>query len=110
MHLRPSILLVLICVVGCSARTGPKGFASDDSAEKIPAIKRAGEQRDTRAVPLIIKELANDDPAVRFYAIEALERITGQTLGYHYYDSEESRAAAVGRWEKWLAEHPPKAR
>jgi HEAT repeat protein len=102
MHPNLSILLTLALLTGCSARSGPRGLASDDSAEKIPAIKRAGEQRDGRTIPLLIKELNNDDPAVRFYAIEALERITGQTLDYHYYDSEASRAAAVGRWEKWL--------
>jgi hypothetical protein len=92
-------------VCGCSGRTGPRGLASEDSAEKIPAIKQAGDRRDKRVVPQLVKELSNDDPAVRFYAIEALERITGQTLDYRYFDDYEKRQPAIVRWQNWLKTH-----
>jgi len=48
MALRFAIILGLLAMpsAGCIARTGPRGLASDDSAEKIPALKRAGETRD----------------------------------------------------------------
>lgn len=101
------LVAILVCLLacGCSGRTGPRGLASEDSAEKIPAIKLAGERKDKQALPGLVKELSNDDPAVRLYAIEALKRITGQTLGYRFYDDDEARKPAVQRWKNWLKEH-----
>ena len=46
----------------------------------------------------------NNIPAIRFYAIESLYRITGKTFDYHYYDDENERRPAVKRWQKWMAE------
>jgi hypothetical protein len=107
MDVRFAIFLTLLTAFcGCSARTGPRGLASDDSAEKIPALKAAGEQRDAALVPRIIPELANDDPAVRFYAIEALRRITGETFGYRFYDSPDQQKEAIARWQDWARQHP----
>ena len=103
-------LIALVAFCGCSARTGPKGLASEDSAEKIPALKAAGEQRDAKLVPRIVPELANDDPAVRFYAIEALRRITGETLGYRFYDPVEDQKEAITRWQDWIKQHPTQSK
>jgi len=59
--------------------------------------------------PQIVKELSNDDPAVRFYAIQALERISGgETYDYRFYDSPEDQQPAIDRWKQWLAEHKQK--
>jgi hypothetical protein len=41
---------------------------------------------------------------MRFYAIGSLEKMTGQTLGYVYYQDAEARRSAVERWRKWLKE------
>lgn len=84
---------------GCAARTA--SLSSPDPAEKIPAIKQSGETRQGDAVAQLIKDLESDDPAVRMYAASALERITGRTLGYRYYEGEAKRAAAVARWQAW---------
>ena len=111
MVLRFAVILGLLAMLsaGCIARTGPRGLASDDSAEKIPALKRAGETRDAALAPQIVKELSNDDPAVRFYAIGALERISGgETYDYRFYDSPEDQQPAIDRWKQWLAEHKQK--
>jgi hypothetical protein len=54
------------------------------------------------AAPQMVSDLDSDDPAVRFYAIEGLERLTGQTMGYVYYEDREARRPAVMKWRKWL--------
>jgi hypothetical protein len=50
--------------------------------------------------------LDDEDSAIRFAAISALKRMTGQDLGYRYYDGEYDRRAAVERWRQWLKDHP----
>jgi len=74
-----------------------------DPTAKIPAIKASVQTNDTAVVRQLIKDLESDDPAVRFYAIGGLQRLTGQTFGYQYYADEQNRAAAVQRWKAWLA-------
>jgi hypothetical protein len=92
----------IILLAGCQGE-GPKvGLKSDDPAGRMIAMKQAGQRRDAKAVPALVEGLSSDDPAERFYASEALERITGQTLGYHYYDSESAREQAVQNWKQWL--------
>jgi hypothetical protein len=86
--------------VGCIGRESPS-LKSNDPTRKIPAIKQAVEQHDDSAVPELIKALSSEDPAIRFYAIQGLERMTGQTLGYRFYDSDHERAQAVRRWKRW---------
>jgi hypothetical protein len=72
---------------------------------KIPAIRKVVDQHDARALPVLVNDLASDDPAVRFYAIEALQRLTGgDAKGYVYYAPDEDRAPATERWKAWLAE------
>ena len=75
-----------------------------DQSGKIPAIKEAVEEHDPAAVRQLVKDLDSDDGAVRFFAIEALERLTGESFAYHYYDDEDERRPAVLRWRQWLAE------
>jgi hypothetical protein len=31
-----------------------------------------------------------------------LQRLTGETYGYRYYDDDERRKPAVARWNDWL--------
>jgi hypothetical protein len=63
----------------------------------------AADHHDWHAVPPMVKDLESDDPAIRFYAIEGLRRITGQTFGFRYYEDEGQRQPAVDRWKQWLA-------
>jgi hypothetical protein len=74
-----------------------------DPSLKIPAIKTAADGKNRSQVGQLIKDLDSDDPAVRFYSIGALERLTGQTFGYQYFVDDEKRAPAVERWKAWLA-------
>jgi hypothetical protein len=93
------------CVAGgCSEPRGPLSVKSDDPDLKIPAIKQDVRQRNMHDAAQMVKDLNDDDPAVRFYAIEGLRRLTGQTFDYHYYDDEDQRQPAIERWRQWLAQ------
>ncbi len=77
---------------------------SEDPAQRARAIIHAGEVRDSRAVPLLVDRLDDEDEAVRLLAIVSLKKITDQDLGYYYYQPLEIRSKAVERWRGWLAE------
>jgi hypothetical protein len=80
-----------------------KDVSNCDPAGSIPAMEIAADHHDWHAVPPMVKDLESDDPAIRFYAIEGLRRITGQTFGFRYYEDEGQRQPAVDRWKQWLA-------
>lgn len=86
---------------GCSS-SGSKSITDPDPSMKIPAIKASVETRDFSNVRQMVKDLDSDDPAVRFYAISGLEKLTGQNFGYQYFVDEDKRALAVGKWKAWL--------
>jgi HEAT repeat protein len=67
----------------------------------------AAERRDRSAIPRLIECLSSDDPAVRMAAIRALERITGQTLGYEHSAPEWRRREMVDVWLAWLSQESP---
>ena len=94
----------MAAALGCSEPTGPKTIANSELSVKIPAIKLAVTNNDKSELAELVKELDDDDAAVRLYAIEGLQRLTGQDLDYHYYDDKEARKPAVERWNKWLSE------
>ncbi len=91
------IALPLLCV-RCAPPASTGGFHSPDPASKLYAIRNAGESGDPRHIPPLVEQLDNDDPAVRLFAISALERITGERLGYNPYADEAGRRAAVEAW------------
>lgn len=79
----------------------PKGFDSPEPAARIEAAVDAAATGEKGAIPDLIALLDSDDPATRLVAIGSLERLTGQTLGYHYAAPERERDAAVERWVEW---------
>ena len=94
-----AVFVVLPVLAGCRpppAREG--GFYSDNPASRLYAIRRAGEQRDAGAIRPLVELLDDDDPAVRMFAIQALDRITGTRLGYDAYAPLGDRREAVDRW------------
>src|SRR5437588_9017103 len=86
---------------GCFSHA-PYKIGDPDPDSNIPAMESAARARDERAVGPLVQQLNNDDPAVRFYAIESLHRLTGQTFGYRYYDYEDERKIAALRWQHLL--------
>ncbi|MDX9912332.1 MAG: hypothetical protein RBS39_10930 [Phycisphaerales bacterium] len=85
---------------GCSHSEGT-GFESLSPRERAVAAVRAGDARDASAIDDLIRMLDSDDPAERFAAIDALESITGETLGYNPSARASERDAAVVRWVDW---------
>ncbi|MFQ5411732.1 MAG: HEAT repeat domain-containing protein [Phycisphaerae bacterium] len=75
---------------------------SENPGDRILAIRSAGEARDRGAVPLLVDRLEDEDDGVRFFAILALDKITGERLGYAYGDPPRLRAAAVERWRAYV--------
>jgi len=92
----------VLSVVGCHEPAGPMTISNPDPSVKIPAIKEAVVTDDKAAAADMVKNLDSDDPAVRFYAIQGLQRLTGKDFGYRYYDDEDLRNPAVRKWQEWL--------
>ena len=95
--------LALALLTGCGGPPPVKDVSNPDPSGKIPAIVQAAKRGDRRVLNQLVKDLDNDDPAVRFYAIEGLRRITGQSFGYHYYYGEDERQPSIQLWKQWLA-------
>jgi hypothetical protein len=100
------IVMSLGMLVGGCFSPDPPSINSDSPPSAIPAIKAAAASNDRTAIPRLIEDLNDPDSAIRFAAIQALEKITGQTLDYRYYDEEPARRPAVQRWRQWLKDHP----
>jgi hypothetical protein len=95
--------MLAICCGGCDAPPIKPVLTDPDPSVKIPAIKLAVQQKDRAAIPNLIQSLESDDPAIRFYANDALIKLTGQDFGFLYYADDPLRRAAVQRWQAWLA-------
>lgn len=100
-------LTAILALGGCSSPPSLEdGFDSPDPAAKLHAVPKAVAERDAAAFPRLVELLESDDPAVRMLSIRALERLTGQTLGYEHAGTAGARAQAVARWKAWLADQP----
>jgi HEAT repeat protein len=99
------VLLVAVVLVGCVHPREPARFDSPDVNARIAAIRRAARTKDKSAAPHLVVALDDDDPAVRFYAIEALRRLAGDRKGYDYFEEDpDHRGSAVQRWRDWVVE------
>jgi hypothetical protein len=97
------VVVAALVAVGCTAPKPPPNIADPDPQVKIAGIKQAAERNDRSALPALVGQLDSDDPAVRFFAIEALGRFTGgDRLGYAYYADDDERKPALARWQEWL--------
>lgn len=98
-----AVLGLLGLLGGCVAPREPLVVSNPDPSVKIPAIKASVQSKDMAATKQMIKDLESDDPAVRFYSIGGLQRLTGDTFGYQYFADDAKRAEAVSKWKAWLA-------
>ncbi len=91
---------------GCGSpfdrKMGLSDLDSPNPAVRIMAIKWAGDNKASSAIPRLVDFLHDEDTSVRFFAIEALRRITGTNNGYDYKASPQLRAEAVERWREFL--------
>ena len=109
--IRSSLLaLTGLMLAGCTTdRLEPVGISDlehKDPARRIRAIKWAGENQVTEAIPLLIDRLEEQDQAVRFFAICALRKITGEDYGYNYRLPPASCSQAIKRWRQSLTKPP----
>jgi HEAT repeat protein len=96
-------VILLTEVGGCVHPRAPIRFDSPDVNARIAAIRHAVRTKDQSAAPHLVVALDDDDPAVRFYAIEALRQLTGERKGYNYFeDDPDLRRPAVDRWRAWV--------
>ncbi len=99
-------LILLSFLFGCSSgppsNMGGRGMESANPDERATAIVHAAQREDRPAIPDLIEGLDSDDLAVRLFAIQTLEKMTGQRFGYEVNSLEVARSMAVERWvEAW---------
>ena len=96
-------ILVVFTSLGCRGSLPTPDVAAEEVDAKIPGIKRAAEDRDRSALPELVESLNDEDPAVRLFAIVALEKFTGgDRFEYAYYLDSEQRKPSLARWREWL--------
>lgn len=100
---------MVVVLVGCgndfNRKMGLSDLENPNPSVRIMAIKWAGENKVSSAVPLLVDLLQDEDPSVRLYAIEGLRRITGTDHGYDYKAAALHRATAVKRWRESLEQN-----
>ena len=98
--------MTAIALLPAGCVPGPvRSVRNPDPLGSVPAIEDAVARHDLRIVPRLVTDLEDSDPAIRFYAIQGLRRLTGQDFGYHYYLEEPARRPAVQLWKDWQASH-----
>ena len=108
MPARHILAVVFLALGGCGASGQPsqdisRGLQNEDPSQRVQAAVQAGNARMPQAVPLLVDRLDDQDVEVRFAAIGALRRITGEDFDYRFNEPADLRAPAVGRWRQWLA-------
>lgn len=94
-----ALVAVPIVLVACNSTAQRRAeLQSSPPLERAQAAVALAEAGDADAVDLLVNNLEHRDAAVRLYAILALERLTGETYGFEYYDPPAERSAAVSRW------------
>ncbi|MEQ8769631.1 MAG: hypothetical protein RIB60_03880 [Phycisphaerales bacterium] len=99
---RTNVVIVpcLLAVGGCLPAQ-EAGFDAPAPNKRLDAIVGAADASDEQTLSGLIGQLESTDPAARLLAIQALERRTGQTLGYQHAAPVWERRAAVDRWKKY---------
>lgn len=97
--------MVGLCLLGGCYPTGTDLYMQlqdEDPSVRNQAIVRAGQLKDQKAIPFLVDRLTDSQEDCRLFAILALDRITGRTMGYNYYEPADKRAEAVRRWRQWM--------
>ena len=105
----------LLLIPGCSPKpTAPHpALESADPSDRIRAVVAAaradGGRPDPDIVVALVDRLDDEDEGVRFFAIAALDRLTGRRFGYRAHDPAWRRRTAVARWRQHLRSLAPEA-
>ena len=106
--MRPPLIILFALLLSACGPTIHPTFDSPEPAARNAAIVKAADTKDASAVPDLVRMLDSDDPATRLLAINALERITGDRLGFEYAAPEHVRLPAVARWHERVTGEVPK--
>lgn len=94
--------IALLMAAGCLAPpVTERDLTSPEASRRALAVRQAAERRDQSLIPAIVDRLEDEDESVRFYAILALERLTGDRMGYEYHKSPGQQVEAVNRWRRY---------
>jgi len=88
---------------GCAMPAPESSFDAEEPEACTRAIANAAAEEDRSAIRDLIATLDSGDPAQRLLAISALQKMTGETLGYEHAASPAEREAAIERWVAWHA-------
>lgn len=70
---------------------------------QVAAITVLRDRREMSACPALIRALDDNAPSVRDAANEALEHLSGESMGFNPYAAWANRRDEVRRWEEWWA-------
>ncbi len=115
--------LLLVAAGGCQDAAvpgfGPGGpfgpdnlyrrLQAEDPGVRMEAVLEAGRRGDPKAAAYLVDRLTDAETEIRFAAIVALQKITGQTFDYEYYAPPSEREAAAERWRRWLRQRQAEA-
>ncbi|MCH8052522.1 MAG: HEAT repeat domain-containing protein [Planctomycetes bacterium] len=95
---------VLMAVGACAPTAGDlvQRLEDRDPLTRIRAITQITRARQTDLIPKLVDRLEDEDSAVRFVAIFALEELTGSHLGYDYAAPKSERVKAVAAWREFV--------
>lgn len=99
---RLTIVAAVLTVSGCGSSNARRQLGSINPQERAEAIVELTDQGDRNAAAQFVALLDDDDPAVRMYAIVALEKLFGRDYGYEYYSRPAERRVAIARWQAAL--------
>lgn len=94
--------LSLWTCAACAPSATEGGFKNPAPGAQVYAIESAVREERKQQIPEIVECLRSDDDLVRMMAIGALERMTGQTLGYDFTDPLPLRLEGYRRWREWV--------
>lgn len=98
------LVTLLLCQSTCAPPVGDliRRLEDKDPLRRIRAITEIARTEQKELVPNLVDRLSDDDAAVRFAAMFALQELTGTRLGYDYSSPLSERMKAVEAWRQHL--------
>jgi HEAT repeat protein len=90
-------------LAGCTPDALSGGFDGPDPASRLHAARSAASGTDQRDLPELVELLDDDDPVVRWVAIGALRKRTGENFGYDHTAPRVEQQKAIERWKAYVA-------
>jgi HEAT repeat protein len=82
-------------------------LSSDDENFVFASAEALIKLKDKRGVPVLLDCLKNPDPNIRALAFNLLNKLTGLTLDYKYYNDGAELMDGAKRWSDWWMRNAP---